>query len=286
MARPFILLAGVLAHGLGSAIAFYTLGRLSALRYALSLGLLLVATAMAHYADEYADQDTDALTHRTRYSGGSGVLPAGIVPAWSALTAALTCGLLALGLTLWWVWAGWLPRAVVPIVGVGLAGGWIYSMPPVALERRGLGEIDNALLGGQLMPLIGYAAQTGIAPPETLLALLPATLAVLANLLGVHWSDREADAAVGRRSLVVILGEAWTRRLYRLLIVVLMASILAMAETVLPLEVVAASLCTAPVAAWGAVRFGRGRTPWLDSAVMTTLMVAQTAGWLWARISG
>ena len=46
----------------------------------LSLAVMVSAILMGHYANEYADVDTDSLTKRTLYSGGSGVLPSGIVP--------------------------------------------------------------------------------------------------------------------------------------------------------------------------------------------------------------
>ncbi|MDI6723195.1 MAG: hypothetical protein QMD61_00960 [Methanobacterium sp.] len=36
--------------------------------------------------------------------------------------------------------------------------------------------------------------------------LIPIVFAVFVNLLGVHWADRDANASVGKKTLVVNLG--------------------------------------------------------------------------------
>lgn len=283
MGRPLVLVSAVFAHALGTAMAYGERGVLHWGRAGLSLVILLAATTMAHYADEYADRDTDALTRRTLCSGGSGVLPAGLVPPAWALIAAAVCALLAALLTVASVAAGWLPWAMIPLVGLGMAGGWVYSMPPLALERHGWGEIDNALLGGILMPLSGYIGQTGALSLRTLGALVPITLAVFVNLLSVHWADRAADGAVGRRSIPVLWGTR-TRALYLITTILIFVLVLAGTGTWLPLPVVVASWCTLPIGVWAAARFARDPSPLPGSILMMALFLAQTIGWVIARI--
>lgn len=107
---------------------------------AVSLVVPLAANLCAHFADEYADRDTGALSQRTWFSGGSGVLPSGLVAPAFALRAA-PCALLAGAMA---TALGWLSPAAFAILLLGLLGGWCYSMPPLALERRGVGELANA----------------------------------------------------------------------------------------------------------------------------------------------
>jgi 1,4-dihydroxy-2-naphthoate octaprenyltransferase len=61
---------------------------------------MIVVSISVHYANEYADHKTDALTERTKFSGGSGILPRGLVPrdlafraAWVTLALGFTVGL-------------------------------------------------------------------------------------------------------------------------------------------------------------------------------------------------
>jgi len=56
------------------------------------------------------------------------------------------------------------------------------------------------------MPLIVYVPQIGSFHIREIIMLIPIVFAVFVNLLGVHWADRDADASVGKKTLVVSLG--------------------------------------------------------------------------------
>lgn len=60
---------------------------------------MISATLTANYANEYADVDTDTITCRTWFSGGSGVLTSKIVPISWALNAAIILAGLTIILT-------------------------------------------------------------------------------------------------------------------------------------------------------------------------------------------
>jgi len=149
----------------------------------------------------------------------------------------------------------------------------------VQLERRGLGELDNAFLGGILMPLMGYTTQVGRPTLAAVVALLPIFLLVLVNLLGVHWPDRQADAAVGRRSLVVITGER-VRSLYHALFAASYLLVLALTGWLLPLPVTAALLLTLPVSLWAAVTFTRQHSSTPSAMSMAVAISAAAIGWV------
>jgi 1,4-dihydroxy-2-naphthoate octaprenyltransferase len=281
MGRPNILPGGILAYCLGAAMGYWQAGSMNWRLFGLGLLITEITNLVAHYADEYADVDTDSLTRRTVFSGGSGVLPAGLLtPAW-AIGAALTFAILCASLTAWAVRSGSLPTHVGWIVGIGLVGGWFYSMPPLSLERRGMGEVDNALLGGIFMPLMGFTVQTGQPDWQACLALLPFFFIVMAGLLGAHWPDRAADAAVGRRSLTYRLGDR-APLAHKLFIALAYGLTLLLAGRVLPGPVVTAIFLTLPASLWAALAYGRQESPVPSSLAMAIFIAAGTAGWVFA----
>ena len=281
LGRPLVLVAGIIAYGLGMAMAYYELGYMDWPLAALGLLIMSTATFMAHYANEYADLDTDSITRRTTFSGGSGVLPAGLLRPEIALQAALVLMVLTLSVTIAGIWSGMLTLIVGVIVVLGILGGWFYSMPPLRLERTWFGEIDNSLLGGFLMPLIAFACITGYITSWAVLTCVPVFLVVLANLIGVHWLDRSADEMVGKRSLVVSLGER-SIILHGVVMTLTYLVILAMAGGVLPWEVVLVSLFTLPLALMATLFFKRLSPLGMSSLTMGALMIAMGIGFIMA----
>ena len=276
MGRLFILVAGLIAYFLGLSMAYHNLGTIKLLPAFVGLLILLMATMMAHYANEYADVDTDTLTRRTWFSGGSGVLPSGIIPSRWALWAAVILAILTIIVTVLSFSGGLLSSQGVIIVFLGMLGGWFYSMSPLQLERTIWGEIDNALLGGYLMPLIAYIPQIGGAGLNIFLILTPIFLAVLVNLLGVHCADREADATVGKNTLVVRLSSR-VRMVHFTLTGLIYIFTIALFP-IIPWQVVMAILLTIPLAIWAYLSFER--SPTSSSFLMSAVMIFAAVGWI------
>jgi 1,4-dihydroxy-2-naphthoate octaprenyltransferase len=282
LGRPFVVIAGLIAFLYGSSMAYHDLGVLSDIMAILGLIIMVSAIFMAHYANEYADQDTDALTRRTWFSGGSGVLPSGIVPPRWSLYSSILFLLITAFITMISLISGWITWSAVLLVIIGLLGGWLYSMPPLRLERTRLGEVTNAVLGGFLMTLIGYVVQTGYLTANAFLACIPVAISVFVNLLGVHWPDIKADESVGKRTLVVRMGER-IRMVYAASLVLMYASGILMFGWVLPPLVVAGLLLTVPVSIWGAWQFTRKPHPLPHAAIMVSVMVFMSVGWFLSR---
>lgn len=278
MARPLMLAAGVLVYALGVSMGAHSASAIDWTTATAGLLVLLAANLCAHFADEYADQDTDALGRRTWFSGGSGVLPSGLVaPAFAlrAVRSAAACALLGSAV---FALLGWLTPAALAIIWLGLAGGWSYSMPPFALERRGWGEVTNAVLGALLIPLLGFTTQMGRPTLEVVLALTPVFSITMVNLLGVHWADRCADAAVGKRTLAVILGER-TLHLHRTLVALTYGLTWLLAGAMLPLSVAIAITLTLPISLWATATFTRRERDGASSIAMAMVMIAACVGW-------
>ncbi len=287
--RPpqLLLIAGV--YALGVKIALANGVHPTATRLAAGLVTLLPVAASVHYINEYADYETDALTDRTPFSGGSGALQetglSRTVTLWAA-TLALAAGAL---LTALFLLTDSLSPAAAGLLAVISVLGWQYSVPPLALVRRGVGELDNALLGGLVLPVYG-AAVAGGELATVALAVVPFTLVVFLNLLEVHWPDREADAAAGKRTLVVRWPVARLRATYAAVAVTATIALLALTPlgvwpnspvpTPIPRPVALASFAVAPLVVWGWLGYTRRHLPWPSVAAMVGLAALQLLGWL------
>jgi len=278
--RPsqLLLVAGVYLFGVAVAAANNT--TIAPGRVVLGAVPLLAASASIHYANEYADHETDALTDRTPFSGGSGALVETNVPRRFVLRlalAGLAAGLLVAGVL---ALAGVLgPGALVVLVGSTVAG-WQYSLGPLRLAWRGWGELTNAALGGLALPVYGAAVVEG--PLGTVaLASLPFALLVLLNLLATQWPDREADAAVGKRTLAVRWSAPRLRAAYVTVALLAGGSVLALHPAVVPTAVVLVSLPVVVLVAWGAYGYTRRELPWPTVSAMVGLAGLQFAAWAW-----
>jgi 1,4-dihydroxy-2-naphthoate polyprenyltransferase len=276
MSRPAILPSGALAYFVGVALATYehVLFNWPALWYGLLVTLL--ANLAAHYVDEYADRDTDALSSPTWISGGSGALIDGLVTPLVALYAALVVSFLVISL----VAVGYVIRLLSPaaclVALVGLVGGWAYSLPPVCLERRGWGEITNALLGGLLMPLMAYLCAGGSHIAWACTVLLPVVASVMVCVLGVHWPDRQADEAVGKRTLAVQLGTRSKAIHYGCALLTHLLPF-ALVENGFPPTVALLTLASSPLSLWAVARYSRSVSPLPGAAAMVGYMVVYAA---------
>jgi 1,4-dihydroxy-2-naphthoate polyprenyltransferase len=206
LARPAFLLGGFAGFGLGAAVARYDGFALDWQAYAWGQTMVTAFHLMVHFANDYFDQATDALAQRTPWSGGSGVLPDGALAPWVALVAARVCAAIGLLATLRAALGG---AVIVAVVGLAIAGlAWAYSAPPLRLLARGWGELDAIVVVAVLVPLAGYAAFAHALDARALLAALPGACAMFAMMLSVEIPDVAADAATGKRNLVVRWGVA------------------------------------------------------------------------------
>lgn len=243
------------------------------------LTLLLTTTVAVHWANEAADAATDARSRRTPFSGGSGALPssrlAPDVPLGLALGLAIVTLIAAAALTT----VGALTPIASLLLIAGLVGGLAYSLPPVAAMRRGIGEPLNALLGGLLLPLYGFAVAADHLEPTAVLAFLPFTAVVFCSVLATAWPDREADAATGKDTLQVRLPIASLRRLHSAAMTCWLAATLAvMATGALPFP--AAGLLVGPLLLLGHAWYTTDRSPWPSVAAMVGSVGVTTIGLL------
>ena len=214
LGRPLFLAGGVVLYLLGVAIALYEGASIDLKLLLWGQFTVTAAQIMTHYSNDYFDLNADrANPTPTRWSGGSGILPAGHISPIVALATAVIAGLLALGASLWLALAPPTGVLTLPILLLALTLGWTYSAPPLSLHSTGFGEIAAAVLITGLTPLVGYYLQTGHLSRLPLLAATPLVILQFIMLVLIEFPDARGDAAAGKKTLVVRLGPARAARL-------------------------------------------------------------------------
>ena len=195
--------------------------------------LALLATVCVHAAANVLNDVGDDVSGTDRinegrifpYTGGSRFIQNGILStrAMAVWGIQLLLAAAAIGAVL-----TYLRGPTVLVFGlVGIALATLYSLPKVELAARGIGEASVAIAFG-VLPVSGAAwLQSGIIDPASILISIPVSIWVAAILLINEVPDLAADAAAGKRTLVVRLGVNGTRRLYLALQVTAILSFLA-----------------------------------------------------------
>lgn len=205
--RPAFLSITLLAVLLGfSHAAWRQPAPASLLVVVLTLIGALLAHAAANVLNDVADADSGcdaANTERVApFTGGSRVIQQGLLSrdamlrfGWTLLAASAACGLALLALT------------DLRLLGFGIGGLLLaaaYSLPPLKLMARGLGEL--AVILGWLLIVAGsdFVLRRQL-DPSAWLAGLPFALQIGMILLVNQVPDRQADLGAGKRNWTVRL---------------------------------------------------------------------------------
>jgi 1,4-dihydroxy-2-naphthoate polyprenyltransferase len=97
----------------------------------------------------------------------------------------------------------------------GLLGGFFYTARPIQLGYRGIGEVVIAFLFGLLPTYGSYFLQVDKVDGAPLLPALIVSALIFEIILVNEFPDRQADAQVGKRTMVVWLGVTACVRIYR-----------------------------------------------------------------------
>jgi 1,4-dihydroxy-2-naphthoate octaprenyltransferase len=166
--------------------------------------------------DYYDSRGSDPINLRpTPFSGGSRVIPDGLLPARSVLIMALTFFGVGFAIGVALVFTG---RPWVALIGLlGLLIGFTYSATPVQFMRRGLGELCILLAFGPVLTLGAGYVLTGVVTWRAFVLGLPVGWIITAVLWINQFPDLEADRSAGKATLVVRLGLARSRIVYLIL---------------------------------------------------------------------
>jgi 1,4-dihydroxy-2-naphthoate octaprenyltransferase len=213
--------------------------------------LTLVGAILAHISvnvlNDYFDYRSgiDLATKRTPFSGGSGILPAGLLKAQQVylLGLASLVGVGAVGIYFTYEY-GWeiLPLGILGILVIYLYTTHITKNPLLCAIAPGLGF-------GPLMVVGTYFTQTGeYSLTAGLASLVPGFL--VSNLLLLNqFPDIEADKVAARRHLPIAFGRQFSARVYAVLMIATYVSLaVAVGVGVLPLTALI-GLLSLPLAA-------------------------------------
>lgn len=275
LGRPLFLLGGIVLHLLGVTIALYDGAALNIVVLLWGQVAITAVQLMTHYSNDYFDLAADkANPTPTRWSGGSGILPAGLIAPSLALLTAVVAGLLALVAALWLALALPTGPLTLPLLLFALILAWNYSAPPLQLHSTGLGEIVGGCLVSGLTPLLGYYLQAGRLAMLPIFAVIPLVILQFIMLTLIELPDARGDAAVGKNTLVVRLGAPRAARLLRATITLYMLLLPILWFSGLPALVTGAlALFSTPGLLWLSVRLRQGA--W-----------AQPSWWNWLGFTG
>jgi 1,4-dihydroxy-2-naphthoate octaprenyltransferase len=208
LADPKISLASAASMLLGTSAAAAT-GPLSAAWLAVTVIGIFAVEVAKNASGELFDWDsgTDLRVRpedRSPFSGGKRVLVDGLLTRRQTRAIAIGGYLLAIvaGLAI----ARWREGGVLWLGVAGLALAFFYHAPPFRLSYRGLGELAVAGSYGPLVCAGTYLVQRGSMPTGVVLLAVPLGLLVAGFLWINEFPDYAADAASGKRTLVVRLG--------------------------------------------------------------------------------
>jgi 1,4-dihydroxy-2-naphthoate polyprenyltransferase len=247
LTRPLFLAGGVILYMIGSITALLDGYSLKIDRLLVGQLLVTLTQLMTHYSNEYYDQAGDRINAaRTWFSGGSGLIPQGRVPANAVQRAAWICGGAAL-IALFSA-ARQVPLLLVP-GGISLLASWFYSAPPLRIVSTGWGELSASLIVTVFVPQVGYIIQSGGAVSTSLLVVcMPLVLIHLSMLIAFDIPDAPADQASGKHTLAVRIGTIRAIRLHNISLILAFCVILGLFAYHWPgAELIWLSL---PLAAW------------------------------------
>jgi 1,4-dihydroxy-2-naphthoate polyprenyltransferase len=237
----------------------------------LALVVSLALQVAVNYANDYSDgrRGTDADRVGPMRLVGSGaatpqqVLAAAVV----SFAVAGVAGLALAALSSWWM---------VAVGAVCVAAAWTYTGGPLPYGYRALGEVFVFVFFG-LVAVVGTTfAQTRSLAGLAFAAAVPIGLLIVAILVVNNLRDVVGDAAVGKRTLAVVVGEQRTRVGFAGLIVVagLVVVLIGVARPWALLALLGAPLAVPPVRI--ALTGGRGRD--LITALQATGMLTLATG--------
>ncbi len=208
--RPFAFPATLAPVLLGSLIA----PTIDWLRLLLTLLGTMLAHAGVNVISDYMDWRRGADTWKVL--GSSRVLVDGLMDPRTHLRFGIILLLLATLIGVWLV--GLSGPAIWYLMAAGAALGIFYTVPPIGLKYRALGDIAVFLAFGPLMALGAYYVQTSQLTWIPVWLSVPIGLLTIAILHGNNYRDIAEDRAAGYRTVASLIGPRGSAYYYALLV--------------------------------------------------------------------
>lgn len=170
---------------------------------------IFFAEVLTVFCNEYFDQHSDKNNnYYGPFNGGSRVLVTNGISSGEMRGGIIVTALLAIGLMMTLLLKGGLSQSSVIVSSVVLliiATG--YTVPPLRLSYRGLGELTVGITHSFAVILCGFLYQGGVvSDPFPWLAGLPLFFSVLPSIILAGIPDSEADEMAGKNTIAVLTG--------------------------------------------------------------------------------
>ncbi len=221
--RIRFLLASVIAVSNGLAMAYWKVGTIDPLYAVLTYVGVVFLHASVDLLNDYWDhkRGIDSATTRTKFSGGTGVLPENLLTPKAVYTAGVIFLILGASIGAYFVAVRGVTIAV--ILGFAVVAIYFYS---TSIVNAGLGELFVAIKGAMIVLGTFYVQSAMIEPAALYVGAIVGILS--ATVLFVNsFPDFEADRSKGRRTLVIVLGKKAAASAFPLFIIAAYAMIVA-----------------------------------------------------------
>jgi len=200
--RVRFLLASIIAVSAGLAITWWNTSSITIFDAILTMCGVLALHASVDLLNDYWDfkRGIDTTTHRTKMSGGSGVLPEGLLKPAQVYAAGIAFLIIGTAIGIYFVATDGIVIGI--ILAFAVISIYFYS---TKIVDWGLAEVFVAIKGSMIV--IGtYFVQTSQITESTVLAGI--VIGVLSSLVLfiTSFPDHDADKAKGRKTLVISLG--------------------------------------------------------------------------------
>ena len=208
--RVRFLLASIIAVSVGLALHWSQNGSIDYLDLILTFAGVMALHASVDLLNDYWDfkRGIDTKTTRTKMSGGTGVLPEGLLKPSSVYRAGVAFLIIGSLIGSYFVMTHGILIAI--ILGFAILSIYFYS---TKIVDSGLGEFFVAVKGSMIV--IGtFFIQSGEVNIESILAgIVIGTLSSLVLFIA-SFPDHDADKSKGRKTLVIVVGKKKAIKLF------------------------------------------------------------------------
>lgn len=200
--RIRFLLASVIAVSNGLAIAYWKYGIIDPVYAVLTYIGVVFLHASVDLLNDYWDhkRGIDSATKRTKFSGGTGVLPENLLTPRTVYIAGIIFLILGASIGAYFVAIRGITIAV--ILSFAVVAIYFYS---TRIVNAGLGELFVAIKGAMIVLGTLYVQNAVLEPAALYVGAIVGILS--ATVLFINsFPDYEADRSKGRHTLVIILG--------------------------------------------------------------------------------
>ncbi len=202
--RIKFLLASIISVCIGLAINWWQTGAIDVFFAALTMAGVICLHASVDLLNDYWDykRQIDTETKRTQFSGGTGVLPEGLLQPKQVYRVGISLLVIGSIIGSFFIYERGITIAV--ILGFAIISIYFYS---TRIVDSGLGELFVTIKGAMIV-LGTYFVQSAHITAEPILAGIVSGILSATVLFVNSFPDFEADRTHGRKTLVIMLGKS------------------------------------------------------------------------------